>query len=76
MHGTERTVIAVIGDERILDERHIASFPGVSKVMPVLHPYKLASRETKFESTIVKIKGVEIGADTIVMMAGPCAIEN
>ena len=49
LHGTERTVIAVVGDERILDERHIASLPGVSKVMPVLQPYKLASRETKHE---------------------------
>lgn len=76
LHGTERTIIAVLGDERILDEQHIASFPGVSKVMPVLHPYKLASRETKFERTVVKIKGVSIGADTIVMMAGPCAVEN
>ncbi|MBI4994345.1 3-deoxy-7-phosphoheptulonate synthase [Candidatus Peregrinibacteria bacterium] len=76
LHGTERTVIAVIGDERILDERHIASFPGVSKVMPVLHPYKLASRETKFERTIIKINGVTIGGNTVVMMAGPCAIEN
>lgn len=74
--GTERVVIAVIGDERILDERHIASLPSVSKVMPVLHPYKLASRETKHESTVVRINDVEIGAKALVAMAGPCSVEN
>lgn len=76
LYGTERTVIAVIGDERILDERHIASFPGVSKVMPVLHPYKLASSETKYERTVIQCNGVSIGADTVVIMAGPCSVEN
>jgi len=76
LYGTERTVIAVIGDERILDERHIASLPGVSKVMPVLHPYKLASKETKHERTVVKCDGVTIGGQTVVVMAGPCSVEN
>lgn len=74
--GTERTVIAVIGDERVLDERHIASLPGVSNVMPVLRPYKLASRETKHESTVVKCGNVEIGGKTVVVMAGPCSVES
>lgn len=74
--GTERTVIAVIGDERVLDERHIASLPGVSKVMPVLQPYKLASRETKHERTLVHAGGVTIGGTKIVVMAGPCSVEN
>lgn len=76
LYGTERTVIAVIGDERIIDERHIASFPGVSKVMPVLHPFKLASKETKHEKTVVKCNGVSIGGTTVVVMAGPCSVEN
>lgn len=77
LYGTERTVIAVIGDERVLDEKHIASLPGVSKVMPVLHPYKLASRETKHERTIIKCHGgAVIGGDAVVVMAGPCAIES
>lgn len=74
--GTERTVIAVIGDERILDERHIASLPGVSKVMPVLQPYKLAARETKHETTVVKCDGVSIGGTKVVVMAGPCSVES
>lgn len=76
LSGTERTVIAVIGDERIVDERHVASLPGVAKVMPVLHPYKLASRETKHENTIVTVGDVKIGGQAVVFMAGPCSIEN
>lgn len=76
LYGTERTVIAVIGDERILDERHMASFPGVSNVMPVLHPYKLASRETKHETTVVHAGSVAIGGTKVVVMAGPCSVEN
>lgn len=75
--GTERTVIAVIGDERVLDASHISSMPGVSKVMPVLQPYKLASRETKHESTIVDLgDGVTIGGEKLSIMAGPCSVEN
>ncbi len=77
LYGTERTVIAVIGDERILDRHHMASKPGVSDVMLVLPPYKLVSRETKHEDTIVKVRdGVEIGGKEIQIMAGPCAVEN
>lgn len=76
LHGTERTVIAVIGDERVLDERHMASLPGVSKVMPVLRPYKLASRETKHERTVVKCKNASIGGIQVAVMAGPCSVES
>jgi 3-deoxy-7-phosphoheptulonate synthase len=74
--GTERVVIAVIGDERVLDISHLHSLPSVSKVMPVLQPFKLASRETKHENTIIDIKGVLIGGNEVVMMAGPCTVEN
>ena len=76
LYGTERTVIAIIGDERILDINHLKAFPGVSDVMAVLQPFKLASSETKREPTIVKVKNVEIGGKVIAMMAGPCAVEN
>lgn len=75
--GTERTVIAVIGDERPIDEHHISSLEGVDKVMTVLNPYKLASRETKQEDTIIDLgDGITVGGETIAMMAGPCAVEN
>lgn len=77
LYGTERTVIAVIGDERKISIKHIKSFKWVSTVMPVLKPYKLASRETKHENTLITLKnGVTIGGKEIVIMAGPCSVES
>jgi len=75
--GTERTIIGVIGPEEILQVTPLEVFPGVEKVMPVLAPYKLVSKEFKREGTIIDLgKGVKIGGKRIVVMAGPCAIEN
>jgi len=75
--GTERTVINVHGDERPVNQGHIGALPGVDKVMAVLDPFKLASRETKPEDTIIDLgDGVTVGGNTIAMMAGPCAVEN
>ena len=80
--GVERTIVMVIGDERALSTMPFESFPGVERVMPVLHPFKLVSREFKSENTTVKIRVpigdgcVEIGGDKVVVIAGPCAVEN
>lgn len=75
--GTERTVIAVIGDERPVDQHRIHSLPGVARVMAVLDPYKLSSRETKHETSIIDLgDGVKIGGKEIAIMAGPCAVES
>ena len=74
--GTERTVIGAIGDERLLEKEQLELLPGVEKVMPVLKPYKLVSREFHPENTIVKVDGVEIGGNEFVVMAGPCAVES
>ena len=77
MPGIEKTVIGALGDERILEELNIASYKGVEKVMRVLTPYKVISREIKEESTIINIDNkVEIGGKKIVVIAGPCAVEN
>lgn len=76
LYGTERTVIAVIGDERTLDINHLRALPSVSNVMPVLKPYKLAARETKNEDTVIDINGVKIGGKELSIMAGPCSIES
>jgi len=77
LYGVERTVIAVIGDERPVDEHHISSLPGVDRVMAVLDPFKLASRETKHEDTVIDLgDGVKVGGKKIAMMAGPCAVES
>jgi len=75
--GTERTIIGVIGPEDILRVTPLEVFPGVERVIPVLAPYRLVSREFKKESSVIKLgKGVEVGGKKIVMMGGPCAIEN
>jgi len=74
--GEERTIIGVIGDERVLQSQPLSVYPGVEKVLPILAPYKLVSREFKRENTVVKVNGVGIGAKRIVVMAGPCAVET
>jgi len=75
--GTERTIIGVIGPEDILRVTPLEVFPGVEKVMPVLAPYKLVSREFRREDSVIDVgKNVKIGGKKIVIMAGPCAIEN
>lgn len=76
LYGVERTVIAVIGEERDLSVSHLEALPGVEKVMRVVQPYKLVSKETKKEPTIVEVGGIKIGSDQIVAMAGPCSIES
>lgn len=74
--GVERTIIGVIGEEDILRVQPLEVFPGVEKVMPVLAPYKLVSREFKPEKTVVSVGGVRIGGKKITIIAGPCSIES
>src|SRR5574337_119528 len=74
--GTERTIIGAIGDERVLQEGPLEAFPFVEEVLPILKPYKLASREFKPEGSIVNIDGVLMGGRQVVVMAGPCAVES
>jgi 3-deoxy-7-phosphoheptulonate synthase len=76
MKGTERTVIAVIGDERVLSPDILSAMPGVEEVVPILSPYKLVSREYQKENTVIDVSGVRIGEKKIVVMAGPCSIET
>ena len=77
LEGTERNVIAVIGDERILDIHVINSLESVEKVMPVLAPFKLASKEhAKTKTAITIAPGVKVGGTQIAVMAGNCAVEN
>ena len=75
--GVERTIIGVIGPEDILRVTPLEVFPGVEKVMPVLAPYRLVSREFQAEDSIINLgKGIKIGGKKIIIMAGPCAVEN
>ncbi|MBN2097187.1 MAG: 3-deoxy-7-phosphoheptulonate synthase [Candidatus Omnitrophica bacterium] len=75
--GKERSIIGVIGEEDVLSIQPLEVFPGVEKVMPVLSPYKLAALDFKKEGTQVKIgSGLEVGAEQIIVMAGPCSVEK
>jgi len=77
LFGVERTVIAVIGEERFLSVEHLESLEGVERVMRVVSPYKLVSKELKPTPTIVEVNGVKIGDQkTFAMIAGPCSVES
>jgi 3-deoxy-7-phosphoheptulonate synthase len=74
--GVEHTVIGVLGQVFPDLRDALELLPGVDQVIPVSKPYKLASREFHPRDTIVKINGVAIGGNEIVVMAGPCAVES
>lgn len=76
IQGTERTVIAAIGEKRDGTKESLASGPGVAEVVPILAPYKVASREVKKEPTQVSVLGLQVGAGKIGVMAGPCSVES
>ena len=74
--GVERTIIGVIGDERLIKREQLSLLPHVEDVIPVLKPYKLASREFRPQDTVVDVSGVRIGGKTVVVIAGPCSVES
>jgi 3-deoxy-7-phosphoheptulonate synthase len=77
--GEERTVVAVIGDDRAKDRTVLESAPGVDRVVPILAPYKMASREVKKERTSVPLGGKlqgKIGGTKVAVIAGPCSVES
>jgi 3-deoxy-7-phosphoheptulonate synthase len=74
--GTERTIIGVIGDERVVRRENFALLPNVEEVIPILKPYKLASREFRPADTVVEVAGVPIGGRQLVIIAGPCSVES
>src|SRR5439155_7858560 len=76
IQGTERTVIAAIGEKRDGTKESLSSGPGVEDVVPILAPYKVASREVKKEPTQVVVGSLTVGAGTIGVIAGPCSVES
>jgi 3-deoxy-7-phosphoheptulonate synthase len=74
--GEERTIIGIIGDERPLSQAPLDLLPGVERIVPILQPYKLASRDFKQQNTVVEVHGVPIGSKDLAIIAGPCAVEN
>ena len=79
--GTERTVVACIGNDRFKDRGALETADGVEKVVPILAPYKMASREVKKERSVVPLilgqpRGAAIGGTKVGVIAGPCSVEN
>ncbi len=74
--GTYRTIIGIIGDENKIREEPLSAIEGVSEVVPVLPPYKLASLEAHPEPSIIDVSGVKIGGGHLAMIAGPCSVED
>ena len=75
--GERRTIIGCIGDEAKLQEVPLRSLAGVEQVLPVLKPYKLASKEFSAQNTIVRVgANASIGSDVLTVIAGPCSVEN
>ncbi len=75
--GAERTIIGVIGDDRPVEPEVLEVLPGVEKVMRILHPFKLASRDFQPEDVVIRLaNGATIGGGSVSVMAGPCAVES
>ncbi len=74
--GEERTTIGVIGNGRPLNREQIERWAGVERTVPILRPFKLASRDFHPQDTVVSINGMSIGGKQLVVMAGPCSVES
>ena len=74
--GIERTVIGAIGDERKLSEEMFTAFPGVESAMHIAKQYKIVSRESHKENTVIDIAGIKLGGNQIQIIAGPCSVET
>src|SRR5436853_758021 len=82
--GELRTIIGVIGDESKLQVQPLQAIPGVEQVLPILKPFKLASREFQRGDSVIEVGGeagpgvqpVKVGGGSLAMIAGPCAVES
>jgi len=78
--GEERTIIGMVGDERPIDASSFELLSGVERVLPILRPFKLASRDFKKQNTVIQLRvknrTLTIGDRQLAMMAGPCAVES
>src|SRR5947209_11728474 len=74
--GTERTVVAALGEKRDGAKQALETIEGVEKVVPILAPYKIASTEVKKEPTVVEALGLRVGGGHVGVIAGPCSVES
>lgn len=74
--GEDRVILGVIGTNAFAYREAFSHLPGIQEILQITKPYKLASREWQAQDTIVDVAGVKIGDGNVVMMAGPCSVEN
>ncbi|MGO8959736.1 MAG: 3-deoxy-7-phosphoheptulonate synthase [Streptosporangiaceae bacterium] len=74
--GVSRTIIGLVGDVEQFGALNLRSYHGVSEVMRISAPYKLVSREHHQNRSVISVRGVPIGPDTVTVIAGPCTVEN
>lgn len=74
--GEEKTIIGLVGSDRHVDPQVFTILPGVEQIIPILRPFKLASREFKPKDSVIHINGLKIGGEEVIVMAGPCAVES
>jgi len=74
--GAERTVIGVVGDSRNVQLDQVLRQPGVDRIVPISRPFKLASREFTPRDSIFRLNGITVGDKSVVIIAGPCAVED
>ncbi len=76
IRGVNRIVIGAVGDRTAINSLNLEVLPGVEKVVPIMQPFKLVSREIRNDSTLIKVKNAVIGGEQPVVIAGPCAVES
>ena len=74
--GRFRTIVGAIGDKQPAHQAILEAIDGVERVVPITKPFKLASREFHADNSVVEVGGVPVGGQGVVVIAGPCAIEN
>ncbi len=74
--GQFRTIIGAIGEKQPVHQAILEALAGVERVVPIMKPFKLASREFHSEDTVVDVAGVGIGGKGLTIIAGPCAVED
>lgn len=76
IRGGKRIVIGAVGDRREIESMELEAMPGVERVIPITKPYQLVSQEARNGKSIVRVGKAQVGGPSLVVMAGPCAVEN
>src|SRR5919106_5356099 len=77
VQGEERTIIGAVGSSgRRSEIEALRAAPGVAEVIQISHPFKLVSRQLRQARTVVDVRGIKIGGDELVVIAGPCPVES